>query len=66
MRIIQSLVVFILTVAIAYAIPAIAHWDFNPANWNPTARGITALLGICFAAIFSTLAYGLYEKPKTK
>lgn len=50
-KIIISVVTFIVTLFLAYLVASFSLWDLNPATWSEGVRIFTAGFGMIFAAL---------------
>lgn len=50
-KIILSIVTFLVTIFLAYMVTSFALWNVNPATWSEGARIFTAGFGSIFAAL---------------
>lgn len=50
-KIIISILTFIVTLLLAYVITSFSIWELNPAKWSEGARMFTAGFGLIFAAL---------------
>ena len=50
-KIILSIVTFIVTLFLAYLVTSFALWSVNPATWSEGVRVFTAGFGMIFAAL---------------
>ena len=50
-KILSSIITFIVITLLAYLIASFSLWEMNPANWSEGARVFTAGFGVIFAAL---------------
>lgn len=50
-KILISIITFIVTILLAYLIASFSMWEINPANWSEGARIFTSGFGVTFAAL---------------
>ena len=50
-KIILSVVTFLVTIFLAYMVTSFSLWNVNPATWSEGVRVFTAGFGIIFAAL---------------
>lgn len=61
MRLLISILVFVLTLAATFCFGAFVAWDFDLSKWQPEYRFIIAAFGLIFAGASSLVVWETME-----
>lgn len=61
MRLLISILVFILVLAIAFCVGVFVAWDFDLSNWSPQGRFGLAAFGLIFAGASALVVWETME-----